>query len=76
MPIVERISLVKIIFLFVAGVVTLIAFGLQAEKLKKLKNDNPTDEKIVKNEKIVRYIFRWFPVVYVILIIIMFYLGI
>lgn len=76
MPVVERISLVKIIFLFVAGVITHIAFGYQAEKFKKLKNDNPNDEKIIKNEKIVRNIFRWFPVVYVILIIVMFYLGV
>lgn len=69
---VEKISIGQIILMFVIGVGIHIILGSTYNKYKKL-SENDITSKIVETRDLLKKMFRWWPAVYVLIIVVIFY---
>jgi len=70
---VTKLSLWSIVGYFVFYLVTHVIIGvLQRKSLNKLEQ-NPNNEEIKKEVKILTFLLKWYPAIYVVFVILMFY---
>jgi len=66
-------SLWTVIIYFVIYIVIHSIIGVQYKKIQQKMIDNPNDQLIRKQEKNLERFFKWFPGLYVIFLLIIFY---
>jgi heme/copper-type cytochrome/quinol oxidase subunit 2 len=70
MPYVERLSLLTYIILFVIYLILHFAIGWYKNKLD---NNEDMSAEGIKEQKIVDQLFKWFPAIYVVILLLYFY---
>ena len=70
---VSKLSILSLVVYFVIYIVLHITIGLIKNKVDKDLKEKPDDEKTKFLSKILKQSFNWFPAIYLIFIIVMFY---
>ena len=70
---VSKLSILSLVVYFVIYIVLHITIGLIKNKVDKDLKEKPDDEETKFLSKILKQSFNWFPAIYLIFIIVMFY---
>jgi len=69
---VEKMNIVVPIAWFIGYIVTHVAIGIILKNYKKIYELNPDKEDVRKNARIANLVFKWWPFIYVIIILVAF----
>ena len=71
---VEKLSIIRLVMMFILYVVVHAFIGMYQKKVDKKFEENPSLEN-GQIKKIFNFLFKWFPAIYVIFLLGIFYLG-
>lgn len=67
--IVEKISIATLVGYFILYIILHVGIGWYFKKCEEELKNNPTNEDIIQKTKVFRFLFKWFPAIYVVLLI-------
>jgi len=74
MVVVERVSIITIISTFIFYIITHLGIGLVRNNFEKKLVENPDNTEIQHSVGLLQILFKWYPFIYVIVILVLFLL--
>jgi len=66
---VEKQSIIGLVVLFVLYVITHLIIGVYQKKIEEQLASKPGNQKIERQSKILNFLFKWYPAIYVVFVI-------
>ena len=62
-----------IVLMMIIYIVVHAIIGVKFNQIKKEREDKPGNEEIERNYKWLNFLFKWFPAMYVVIVVLVFY---
>ncbi len=73
--IVERLPIMELIMIFIFYIISHFGVGQYVKHIKILLEKNPNDEKLKTRNNTVKILFKWYPFIFVVGILLVYGLG-